>query len=64
MSFSKKNAKDLCDMWYWFILISTFCKSPAKFIYYRSYNNYNKEEFQNVLKHRLVSFMVSSSNFE
>ena len=39
---------------------STFCKGPSKFIYYRSYNNYNKEQFENVLKQRLVS----SSNFE
>ena len=38
---------------------STFCKDPAKFIYHRSYNNYNKEQFKNVLKQRLVS----SSNF-
>ena len=29
------------------ILRSTFCKSPAKCIYYRSYNNYNKEQFEN-----------------
>ena len=41
-------------------LRSTFCKGPAKFIYYKSYNNYNKEQFENVLKQRLVS----SSNFE
>ena len=33
---------------------------PSKFIYYRSCNNYNKEQFENVLKQRLVS----SSNFE
>ena len=39
---------------------STFCKGPSKFIYYRSYNNYDKEQFENVLKQRLVS----SSNFE
>ena len=45
----------ICNM-----LRSTFCKGPAKFIYYRSYNNYNKEQFENVLKQRLVS----SSNFE
>ena len=38
----------------------TFCKSSPKFIYYRSYNNYNKEQFENVLKQRLVG----SSNFE
>ena len=31
------------------MLRSTFCKVPAKFIYYRSYNNY-KEQFENVLK--------------
>ena len=42
------------------MLCSIFSKSPAKFIYYRSYNNYNKEQFENVLKQRLVS----SSNFE
>ena len=42
------------------MLRSTFCKGPSKFIYYRSYNNYNKEQFENVLKMRLVS----SSNFE
>ena len=39
---------------------STFCKRPSKFIYYRSCNNYNKEQFENVLKQRLVH----SSNFE
>ena len=44
----------------WTIPRSTFCKGPAKFIYYRSYNNYNKEQFESVLKQRLVS----SSNFE
>ena len=42
------------------MLHSTFCKSPSKFIYYRYCNNYNKEQFENVLKQRLVS----SSNFE
>ena len=42
------------------MLRSTFCKGPAKFIYYRSYNNCNKEEFKNVLKQNLVS----SKNFE
>ena len=31
-----------------------------KFIYYKSYNNYIKEQFENVLKQRLVSW----SNFE
>ena len=36
------------------MLRSTFCKGSAKFIYYRSYNNYNKGEFKNVLKQRLV----------
>ena len=41
------------------MLRSTFCKDPAKFIYYRSYNNYNKDYFENVLKQRLAS----SSNF-
>ena len=42
------------------MLHSTFCKGPAKFIYYRSYNNYNEEELENVLKQKLLS----SSNFE
>ena len=42
------------------MLPSTFCKGPAKFIYYRSSNNYDKEQFENVLKQRLIS----SSNFE
>ena len=44
----------------WFMLRSTFCKGPAKCIYYRSYSNYHKEQLENVLKQRLVS----SSNFE
>ena len=39
---------------------STFCIGPAKFIYHRFYNSYNKEQFKNVLKQRLVN----SSNFE
>ena len=42
------------------MLCSIFCKGASKFIYYRSYSNYNKEQFENVLKQRLVS----SSNFE
>ena len=42
------------------MLHSTFFKGPAKFICNRSYNNYNKEQFENVLKQRLAS----SSNFE
>ena len=42
------------------MLSSTFCKGPSKYIYYRFYNNYNKKQFENVLKQRLVS----SSNFE
>ena len=42
------------------MLRSTFCKGWPKFIYYRSYNNYNKEQFKNVLKQRLVG----SNNFE
>ena len=42
------------------MLCSTFCKGPAKFTCYRSYNNYNKEQFENVLKQRLVG----SSKFE
>ena len=37
------------------MLRSTFCKGPSKFIDYRSYNNYNKEQFENVF---------FSSNFE
>ena len=37
------------------LLRSTFCKGPSK-----SYNNYNKEQFENILKQRLVS----STNFE
>ena len=32
------------------MLRSTFCKDPAKLIYYRFSNNYNKKEFENVLK--------------
>ena len=35
------------------LLRSTSCKGPAKFIYYRSYNNYNKEQFENVLRKHL-----------
>ena len=42
------------------MLRSTSYKGPAKFIYYRSYNNYNKGQFENALKQSLVS----SSNFE
>ena len=42
------------------MLRSTFCKGTSKFICYRSYNNYNKQEFENGLKQRLVS----SGNFE
>ena len=29
---------------------STFCKGPPKLIHCRSYNSYNKEEFETVLK--------------
>ena len=29
------------------VLQSTFCKGLLKFIYYRSYNSYNKEQFEN-----------------
>ena len=32
------------------MLRSKFCKCPAKFIYYRFYNNDNKEQFENVLE--------------
>ena len=42
------------------MLRPTLCKGPSKFICYRSCNNYNKEQLENVLKQRLVS----SSNFE
>ena len=42
------------------MLRSKFCKGPAKLIYHRSYNSYNKEQFEIVLKQR----PVSSSNFE
>ena len=42
------------------MLRATLCKGPSKFTYYRSYKNFNKEEFENVLKQRLVS----SSNFK
>ena len=42
------------------MLLSTFCRRPEKFIYYKSYNSHNKEQFENVLKQRLVA----SSNFE
>ena len=41
------------------MLRSSFCKGPTKFRY-RFYYNYNKEQFENVLKQRLVS----SSSFE
>ena len=37
------------------MLRSTFRKDPAKLIYYRPNNNDNKEQFENVLKQRLVS---------
>ena len=42
------------------MLRSIFCKGLAKFIYYRSYKKYNKEQFEKFLNKRLVS----SSNFE
>ena len=45
------------------MLRSTFCKGPSKFICYRSYNNYSKEQFENVKK-SLKQRLVSSSNFE
>ena len=32
------------------MLPSAFCKGPAKLIHYRSYNSYNKEQLENVLK--------------
>ena len=40
------------------------CKGPAKFRYDRSYNNYNKKEFENVLKPRLVSSSNSKEFFD
>ena len=46
------------------MLYSTFCKGPAKFIYYRSYNNYNEEELENVLKQKLVSSSNSEEFFD
>ena len=49
------NHSLICTM-----LRSTFSKGLAKLIYYRSYNSHNKEQFEKVLKQRLVS----SSNFE
>ena len=39
-------------------------KGPVKFRYDRSYNNYNKEEFENVLKPRLVSSSNSKEFFD
>ena len=42
------------------MLLSTFCRRPEKVIYYKSYNSHNKEQFENVLKQRLIA----SSNFE
>ena len=42
------------------MLRSTFCRRPEKFIYYRPYTSHNKEQFENVLKQRLIA----SSNFE
>ena len=32
------------------MLCSTFCKGPSKFIYYRYYNNYNKQQFTKCFK--------------
>lgn len=40
-----------------------FGKVQQKNIYYRSSNNYNKEEFENVLKHRLVSSSIVEELF-
>ena len=34
----------------------TLCKGPPKFICYKAYNNYDKEEFENVLKQILKNF--------
>ena len=59
-SFTDKNGTSGHQSLICTTLWSRFCNGPAKFIYYRSYNNYNKEKFENVFKKRLVS----SSNFE
>ena len=45
------------------MLLSTFCKGPPKIIYYSFYSNYNKEEFENVLRERLVSLSHSEGFF-
>ena len=37
------------------MLRSRICKSPTKFIHYSSFNSYNKEQFEIILKQRLVS---------
>ena len=37
------------------MLRSRICKSPTKFIPYSSFNSYNKEQFEIILKQRLVS---------
>ena len=42
------------------MLCLIFCKDPAKFMYYRSYKKYNREQFEKFLNKRLVS----SSNSE
>ena len=46
------------------MLCSTFCKGPSTFICYRSYNNYNKEQFENVLKQRLASSIKFEEFFD
>ena len=46
------------------MLRSKFFKGPAKFIYRRSYNNYNKEQFENILKQRLVRSSNSEEFFD
>ena len=46
------------------MLHSTFCKAPAKCLYYRSYNNYDKEQFENVLNQRLVSSNYFEESFD
>ena len=37
-----------------------FCNGPGNFKYCRSYNNYNKEQFENVLKQKLVQVILKN----
>ena len=47
------------------MLRSTFCKGYAKFLYYRSYNSCNKEQFEKNLKLKILKQrLVGSSSFE